>query len=90
MKEKASRFAASAGSEEIELIPDPKDINRNRSDAEDDYSPPRSHRKTLGSEKEQNMSFDDSYQLNSDEKSRLNNGNQAGNGNSILHECFTT
>ena len=41
MKEKASRYATSAGSEEVELIPDKQenDENQNSNNDDDDYSP---------------------------------------------------
>lgn len=50
LKERASRFAASAGSEEIELVPDEKENDENKN-CDDDYSPPITHRMSNESKK---------------------------------------
>ena len=52
MQERSSRYAASAGSEEIEVMPERQenDENRNPSD-DDDYSPPSSSRPTASGQK---------------------------------------
>ena len=52
MKERSSRYATSAGSEEIEVMPErhENDENRNLSD-DDDYSPPSSFRPTASGQK---------------------------------------
>lgn len=62
MKEKASRYASSAGSEEIELMPESKENCSNRSDEDDDYSLPRTARKSIEVGKERNSFNDNSYQ----------------------------
>ncbi|CAF5075511.1 unnamed protein product, partial [Rotaria sp. Silwood1] len=48
MKERASRYAASAGSEEVELVPDVQEDNENQgiNKDDDDYSPPSMRRTT--------------------------------------------
>lgn len=44
MKERASRYAVSAGSEEVELVPDEEENNENQDTDEDEYSPSIVHR----------------------------------------------
>ncbi|CAF1397047.1 unnamed protein product [Adineta steineri] len=39
LKERASRYAASAGSEEVDLVPDEQENNENQNDSDDRYSP---------------------------------------------------
>ena len=78
MKEKASRYAASAGSEEIELMPEPKESSENRSDDDDAYSPPRPRRQSGEREKGQTPLSDTSYQRHADENPTLINGRSTG------------
>ena len=44
MKERASRYIVSAGSEEIELVPDEQEDNENQRGDDDEYLPPMNHR----------------------------------------------
>lgn len=70
MKEKASRFATSAGSEEITLMPESKENEQNRSDDDEDYSPPRPSRKNIEVGRERNLFDDNSNQQQSGEDQR--------------------
>ena len=51
MKERSSRYAVTAGSEEIEVVPEGKEIDENRIPSDDDYSPPFSSRSTVNNKK---------------------------------------
>lgn len=51
MKERASRFAASAGSEEVELVPDEQENDENQDDDDDEYLLSSMHRTTKGIKK---------------------------------------
>jgi len=59
MKERASRYAVSAGSEEVELVPDEKENDENQDDNnnndDDDYSPPSMRRRTTNEIKKRGM-----------------------------------
>ncbi|CAF5178310.1 unnamed protein product, partial [Rotaria magnacalcarata] len=46
LKERASRYAASAGSEEIELLPDDQENDENQVSSDDEFSPSSMHRIT--------------------------------------------
>ena len=86
MQERASRYAASAGSEEIELIVASKENDENRSNSDDNYSPPRNRRTTM--EKTRECLSNESSRQYLGNNSYTNNKQTTGNTeqNSILFE----